>query len=490
MTDVTADEVTRLRARVTELETQLQAPDGTSSAPRHEGRARAILSTFLIVIACALAPLSATAVWASTQLSDTTQYVKTVAPLAHDPGVQREVADAVTTAIVENLNLDEVTKALLVSLASQNKVPPRIAAVMPGLAGPIVNGVEGFTRTQVEKVLASPEFATLWAEVNRAAHAQLVALLEGKQGGALSAQGDTVTLNLGPIIARVKEVLVAQGFTLAEKVPTVDRSFVLVQSDSVTKARGLYRVLNTLGAWLPIIALAIFAAGVFAAQDRRRALLRGALGVVFAMLLLGVALAVARALYAQSTPANVLTEATAGRVFDTLVHYLRTGLRATAVLGLIVALAAFVTGPSSASVRTRATLSTGFARLRGGAASAGWSTGRFGVAVHAHRKLLRAAVLVAGGLVLLFWTRPTVGVILGTAIVALLVLAVIEFLAEPPTDRDRAADLTADAATSTDLTDTLPQPTSTVPSPREGAEHVAPEPVTTGSVTKDPGARG
>jgi hypothetical protein len=409
-------------------------------------------------------------VWASTQLSDADAYVKTVAPLADDPGVQSQVADAVTVAILEQLNLKEVTDELLTSLAGQDDVPPRIAALMPGLSGPLVSGVEGFTRTQVEKVLASDEFAALWAEVNRAAHTQLVALLEGDQGGAVTAQGDTVTLNLGPIIERVKTALVAQGFTLAEKIPTVEKSFVLVQSDSVTKVQGLYRLLNTLGAWLPILTLAILAGGVAVATDRRRALMRGALGLVVAMLVLGVGLAIARTLYTQSTPADVLTADTAGNVFDTLVHYLRSGLRAVAVLGLLVALAAFLTGPSSASVATRAKLSKGIGSLRGGAESAGWNSGRLGDWAFTHRTALRGATLIGGGFVLLLWTRPTAAVIISTAVVVVLLIGVIEFLARPPD--------TVVAAGSTPAAVAGGASASTVPNPRSAAsaETAQPEP--------------
>ena len=119
--------------------------------------------------------------------------------------------------------------------------------------------------------------------------------------------------------------------------------------------------------------------------------------------------------------------------------------------------------------------------MRGSAASAGWHTGQFGVGVYSHRKLLRAGVLVAAGLVLLFWTRPTVGVILVTAIVVVVLLAVIEFLAEPPADGGLLEDGAPDRGTDTDRVDTLPLPASAVPSPREGSEQVAPEPVTTGS---------
>jgi hypothetical protein len=437
MDDVKDAEVVRLRARVAELEGRLSASEAQShpiepEAEHSRRRGRATLSAILIVLACLLAPLSVTAVWASTQVSDTEEYVRTVAPLADDPDVQQALAAEITTVVLENVNVERVTSQLLETLAAQDNVPPRVAALIPGLAGPLVNGVEGFTRTQVERVLASDQFLALWAQVNRAAHEQLVALLEGDPDGAVSAQGDTVTLNLAPIIERVKEVLVGQGFTLAENIPAVNRSFTLVESDAVTKVQGFYRLLNALGVWLPLIALALFAAGVALAADRRRALVRGGIGVVASMLLLGVALAVARTLYVQSTPADILTEAAAGNVFDTLVRYLRTGLRASAVLFLIIAMVAFLTGPSSAATGARSVLGRGIGGLRGGAEAAGWNSGRFGVWVYGHRRALLLTVLLVGGLVLLFWTRPTAWVIVITALVMALMAGIIEFLARPP----------------------------------------------------------
>lgn len=428
-----ASEVERLRARVAELEAELTKENPT---PRRGTTRRsvwwAVSSAVLITIACVLAPLSVASVWASTEISDTEQYVATVAPLADDPAVQSAIADEVTSVVLENLDLEAVTTQALETLAAQENVPPRVAAALPGLAVPITNGIEGFTRTQVGNVLASAQFAAIWEQVNRLAHEQVVKLLEGEQGGAVSAQGDTITLNLGPVITQVKERLVAQGFTLAENIPAIDRSFVLVQSEAITQAQGFYRLLNTLGAWLPLIALALLAAGVLLARDRRRALLRGALGVTGAMVALGVALAIARTLYVDATPLDILTPEAAGSVFDTLVRFLRTALRATAVLGLVVALAAFLSGPSAASVRTRTALEHGIGSLRGGAEAAGWRAGRVGTWTYAHKAALRISALIAGGLVLMFWTRPTAWVVIVTALLVVLALAVIEFLGSPP----------------------------------------------------------
>jgi hypothetical protein len=129
---------------------------------------------------------------------------------------------------------------------------------------------------------------------------------------------------------------------------------------------------------------------------------------------------------------NVLTEQAAGDVFDTLVRFLRTSIRALAVLGLVVALGAFLTGPSTASVRTRGALEGGIGSLRGGAEAAGWQTGRVGTWTYAHKRALRITAVIAGGLVLMFWTSPTAWVVVVTALVVLLVMAVIEFLAQPP----------------------------------------------------------
>lgn len=428
-------EVERLRARVSELESHLEAKGGSSAVPPDRGRRSVwwgVSAAVLITVACLLAPLSVASVWASSVLSDTDRYVETVAPLAEDPAVQAAVADDVTAAIFTNLDIEGVTTEALETIAAQENIPPRVADALPGLAVPITNGVESFTRDQVDALLASPQFAQLWEEVNRLAHEQVVTLLEGNEGGAVSAQGDTITLNLAPIVAAVQDRLVARGFDLAANIPTVDRTFVLAQSDAIADAQGFYSTLNTLGAWLPAIALVLFVIGVVLARDRRRALLKGALGLAGAMIALGVVLALARMWYVDTTPANVLTEAAAGNVFDTVVRFLRTGLRAVAVLALVVALAAFLTGPSTAAVKTRASLERGIGSAREGAETAGWDTGRFGTWTYAHKQALRIGAVILGGLVLMFWTQPTAWVVVGVALAVVLVLALIEFLGQPP----------------------------------------------------------
>lgn len=434
MTD--EDEVRRLRERVAQLELELAAgprPSTPDSPQPRERRViwRTVASAILITLACLLAPLSATAVWASRQVSDTDQYLKTVAPLADDPSVQTTISDAVSNEILAALDIQGITDEALNAI-SQQGLPPRVAANLQALSGPLVSGVQSFIRDQVANFVASPEFAAVWEQANQTAHSELVNLLEGNQGGALSAQNDTVTLNLAPIIAQVKERLVARGFGVAENIPVVNKSIVLVQSDGVTKAQGIYRLLNTLGVWLPIISLLLFAAGVYVARNHRRALLIGALGFAGSMLALGVGLALGRALYLNALPSEVISRETGGVIFDTIVRYLRYSLRAVGVLALIVAFAAFFTGPSVSAVQTRAGLTRGIGALRGNAESAGLNTGRFGAWTFAHKRMLLIACIIGGALVLTFWSQPTVSVVVVIAVIVLFLIAVIEFLGRPP----------------------------------------------------------
>lgn len=437
MTNTPEDDAA-LRARIQDLESQLAArrtEEGTArqaEGERHHVRGLSVLSGILVVLACVLAPLSVVSVWADRIISDTDQYVETVAPLAEQPEVRAAVADQVTTAVLANLDVDKVTGDALDALASQDNVPRAAAAAIPGLRAALVNGIEGFVRDQVVRILATPEFATVWAQVNRTAHEQVVNLLEGNQGGAVTTEGNAVTLDLAPVVAEVRTQLVDQGFSLADRIPTVHKSFVLVQSDSVTKAQWAYRALNTLGTWLPVIALALLVVGVLLARDSRRALLRGGLGLAASMIVLGAALAIARTWYVNETPADVLTSGAAGEVFDTLVRFLRTGLRAVGVFGLVLAIAAFLSGSSTAAVGVRRGFTQGIGSLRHGAEAAGWQTGRVGSWTFAHRMALRITAAVLAGLLLMFWSRPSAWVVLGIALLFVLVLAVIEFVGRPP----------------------------------------------------------
>jgi hypothetical protein len=357
--------------------------------------------------------------------------VRTVAPLASDPAIQQAVADQITAQVFTYLDVQGLTNQAVDGLATQG-VAPQLADRLRGFAGPLASGIQSFVRTEVAKIVQSQAFADAWVQANQVAHQALVKALTGEGDGAVTVEGDTVSVDLAPFIETVKQRLVASGFGLAAQVPEVNASFVLFDVKNLTRAQAAFNLLNTLGTWLPIIALVLLGVGVWVAKDHRRALIGAALGVAVAMLVLALSLAVFRTIYLDAVPAQVLPHDAAAVAYDTIVAYLRLGLRSVLVLALVVAAGAFLSGPSTTAVGTRQRLTAAIGRLRGGAEEAGLRTGPVGTWVDANKQLLRIGAVTLAALALVFWGQPTGKVILLLAGLLLVALALIEFLGQPP----------------------------------------------------------
>jgi hypothetical protein len=436
LTEEERAELERLRAEVVALRAQTQAAAGGGEKPRGlvaaggRQRWRTIVATLLIVVACVLAPLSVAAIWTRNQVTNTDRYVATVSPLASDPAIQAAITDQITTQVFTYIDVQGLTNQAVDALAERG-LTPALADQLRALAVPIANGVQSFTRSQVARVVESDAFADAWVQANRVAHAELVAALTGEGGGSLTVENDTVSVNLAAFIETVKARLVESGFSVAARIPEVNASFVLFQSEDITRARSGFQLLNTLGVWLPVIAIVLLVLGVYVAKDHRRALVGAAVGVAVSMVVLALGLAVFRSIYLDAVPASVLPHDAAAVAYDTIVRFLRLGLRTILVLALVVAAAAFLTGQSVTAVRTRQGLSNAIGWVAGGAERAGFSTGPVGTWIYANKRALRITAVAAAALALVFWGRPTGKVVLGLTIALLVVLAVIEFLGRP-----------------------------------------------------------
>jgi hypothetical protein len=378
-------------------------------------RWRTVVASVLIVLGCVLAPLSVLGVWARSQVTDTDRYVETMAPLASHPDVQEALTNRITIAIMQYVDVSDLVRETADALAGAG-LPPRAADALRGLSGPAEAGARSFIHDQVSRVVKSDAFATAWETVNRVAHQQLVAVLSGKSQGAVTVQGDTVTLDLAAFVLSVKQQLINAGFTLAARIPDLHLQFTIIQSEDIKRGQKLYRFVDRFGYILPFVTLVLLAGGVIAAKNRRRAAVWAGLGVAISMVLLGAGLALGRHVYLDRLPVSV-SSATAAAVFDTTVRFLRTGLRSVLVIGLIVAAGAFLSGPSSAAVSTRAAFRRLFARTRGNP----W--------VYRNRVPLRIAVVGIACLAYVFWNYPTGKVALLLAVLVVLAFAAIELLA-------------------------------------------------------------
>ncbi|MFE2555496.1 hypothetical protein ACFXGT_05580 [Streptomyces sp. NPDC059352] len=412
-----SDELAALRARIAALE----ASAATARPPRH--RLRSFFAALLVVIGCVLTPLGLVASWTSDIVGDTDRYVQTVTPLASDPAVQEAVATRVTGAVMEHIDL----KSLLEGVAPEQR--PLLEKALGKLGNSLEGAVSSFVHDRAQDVVASSAFRTIWIDANRAIHTSLDRALTGSDEGAVRINTDTVTIDLAPVIDRVKERLVDAGLTVAGKIPEIHTDFTVLQADDIGKVKTGFSLLQLMGVWLPVISVLLVAGGVLLATRRRRTLIAGALGIAAAALFLGIALTVFRTVYLNALPSGV-SPAAAGAVYDTLVRYLRTSVRVFATLGVLIALAAWLSGPSRPATLVRGLWDSGISATRATADRAGLRTGPVGPFVRRYRTWITWILVAAAALACVFWSYPTGWVVLGLALALLFALAVVAFLAE------------------------------------------------------------
>ena len=381
------------------------------------------------MIGCLLAPLSVLGVWTANQVSDTSRYIANIEPLIHEPAVQNALTDKITVAITSHLNVVGYTNQAADALTSRGLT--RVGSLLKTFGPSIASSVAGFIHGQVHKIVTSDRFARSWIQVNTVAHQTLVKALSG-QGGAIAVSNGQVTIDLAPFINIVKENLASRGFTLVNSLPPIHPTLALFSSRELVKAQSLYRLINDLKWVLPILALLLLAAGVYVARSHRRALIAAGLGFAASMLVLGAGLTIARSIYLNSVPNNLLPSDAAAVMFDTLVRFIRQALRTLLVVGLVVAIGAFFTGPSVTAVRTRHGFSSGLAWVRTSGEHAGLRTGPVGRWTYAHRTALRICAVALAALLFVFWGRPTGVVVIVIVILLLVVLGLIELIGDRP----------------------------------------------------------
>src|SRR5262245_36405554 len=322
------------------------------AAQEHGGGAgrglRWTAAVVLLLISAMLGAVSVVAGFVRGQLLNTDRYVETVAPLVRDPAVQDAIAGRLTEVIVTQLNLTRLTQQLADAL-EQRGAPTQL----DGLVGPAVNGLTSFIHDQVRTVVSSDQFADVWDTANRVAHSEIDAVLTTGRGKLLTSQGTEVSLDLGSLLDLVKQRLVANGFSLADKIPNISVTVPLFASDDLPRIRTAVSILNTAAWVLPLITLALLLAGVLVAPNRRRGLLVGSAIFAGGMLVLIAALGLVRTYYLNNLPESVQSPEAARVVYDTETRFLIDTVRTLLTLFLVVAVACWLAGPSRPAVLLR-----------------------------------------------------------------------------------------------------------------------------------------
>lgn len=295
-----------------------------------------------VAIAASIAPLSVVAAWADGPLQDTDSYLETVGPLAAEPALQEAVSARLEEVIFTHLDLDAVTEDLMAGVEARG-LRGSAAATLRALTDPLAAGVRNYVGDQIDDFVRSEDFERAWIAANRAAHEELVAALTGEGGTVVEIDAGAVSVDLAPVVAAIKRQLTDAGFSIADRIPEVTATFVIIESDRLARVQTLLGLLDDLVIWLPLAGAVSLAVAVVVARDRRRIVMVAGLAVAGGMLALGVVLNLVRPIYLDALPSSS-SEAAAGAVFDQLASFLRESLLRVLVVAVAVAAGGWLAG--------------------------------------------------------------------------------------------------------------------------------------------------
>lgn len=290
-------------------------PDALTGGFRR-GRGWSILAAGLLVFGLLLAPVTIVAAHAKTLLTDTDTFVATFAPLSATPVMQRVVIDAVTDSLEENIDVSDVTTQLLAGLDLSDWTRRALAA----LEDSALEQAQAKAASLVEQVVISDRFAAVWEQTLRSTHTQSIATLQNDPNAvvAIDATG-TLELQLGPIIAEVKQRLLDDDRTFALAIPEIQLGLPLTQKHSLTNIHNVYSLVTSLGTWLPWVTAALVVAGIFAARRRVAAALATAIGLVLGTGVLGAVIFIGRHASTNSLEQDALPKPVILAIYDAAV---------------------------------------------------------------------------------------------------------------------------------------------------------------------------
>jgi len=278
----------------------------------------------LLALTFVLAVLTPVAIWARGQVLDTDRYLSTVAPLASDKAIQKDVAARATDAILKELRRRGLTGG-------------------QAIGGTIGQQIDGSARQAIQgatlRVVESPVFRTLWVSANRQAHAELVRVLTGSAPDSVVVRHGRITLDLTSVVDQVRTRLRTAGVALVDALPPIRLVIDVANASGLEQAQQGVKVLKTLAWALPVATIVLLALAILLAADRRRTALRGFFGIVISMLVLRFAIAIGDIAAARNVPSSVAGDTAVHHYYSHLTSLLDRGVLivgAVAAVGVLV----------------------------------------------------------------------------------------------------------------------------------------------------------
>lgn len=390
----------------------------TSSPTKRRIGVRSIAALLALILGLVLLPIGTVTYWGHRTVSDSERYLETVQPLAYDEDVQASVSTFLTDKIEEQVDPEALVNQLFAGLIEQY---PSLKALVPVVSG----AIDSLIAQVVDRLVRSDQFKQLWDLANAAAQKSLMAILEGRDDGPVSLQGDEVVLDISTLIDQVKQGLVDRGFSAAANinVPEADRQIVLLEAPQLAQIRTIYSLTSPVAAGLIYVAILLLVLAAVLARRRPRmvAWAGGGAAVVGGLLIVG--LGVGQGVFVNTLEGTPFAKASQ-TFYDQLLKFLYNGSYALIVLGIIVMAVGLYLCGARWAVELRAGVNNLAADIAGNI-PAGPITSS-GAWVAAHARWLRVAVAAIFTIIVVIGNDLSVARTIWAALIALVLLGIIQ----------------------------------------------------------------
>jgi hypothetical protein len=345
--DAAQGDVDALQAEVAELRRQVAEAEEIKKGQTHRWRrfavAMLILLGSLVIIGANLA------FWMRGTILNTDRWVSTVGPLTQNEVIVNTLTGYVVAEVFEAVNVQQVAQDIL---------PERVAF----LSVPLTSALQDAVRDTVSEVIRSDQINAAWIAVNRTAHQLIIGVLRG-EGDVLYVRGGQLTLDLSDLFGSVISRVGLEELGLFEGQDDVGK-FVLLESRQVAAVQSALALLDGMSWLLLIVALVLYVVAWLVSLWRNHTILWIGAAVAIAMALTLLLLAIAQPLVLAYIVDPVI-RAFAGEIWGLVLRGLIIQTILVGIVGLLIALGAWLAGPHSRAVAIR----TGFRGWIGRAAA-------------------------------------------------------------------------------------------------------------------------
>jgi hypothetical protein len=296
-------------------------------------RSRRIAVVALLVVGTLLWTAFGLGLWAQRQALDTDNWVETSGELLEDEQIRSTLAFFIVDQLYDSTAVQDRLEEVL---------PPRLQR----LAAPAAAGLKEIARRNAPRVLGSAAALNAWEGANRAAHGELITIVDE------GVKGRNVSLDLKSL---VEEVASGTGLpaNAVDKLPPDVASLQVASPDQLDNVRDLLDLFKAIVWVLLGLAVAAFAGAIALAADRRRT----ALNVGGCMMFAGIAVFAFRTLagnYVVDSLADAPNaHAIADDVWDIATHLMVDAAQGSFLFGLFVVLGAWLIGPGRRATAVR-----------------------------------------------------------------------------------------------------------------------------------------